>query len=43
MSENKVTKRIIGPKKQEVTGGLRKLRIEELHNLIYLNIITMIR
>jgi hypothetical protein len=28
-----VLKRIFGPKKDEVTGGWRKLRKEELHNL----------
>jgi hypothetical protein len=36
-------KRIIGPKKQEVTGGLRKLHVEELHHFKSPNIITMIR
>jgi hypothetical protein len=37
-----MSKRIIGPKKQEVTGGLRKLHVEELHNLISPNIVTVI-
>jgi hypothetical protein len=31
--ENEVLKRIFGPKRDEVTGGWRKLRNEELHNL----------
>jgi hypothetical protein len=31
--ENKVLRRIFGPKRDEVTGGWRKLRNEELHNL----------
>jgi hypothetical protein len=28
-----VLRRIFGPKRDEVTGGWRKLHIEELHNL----------
>jgi hypothetical protein len=31
--ENRVLKRICGPKRDEVTGGWRKLHNEELHNL----------
>jgi hypothetical protein len=31
--ENKVFRRIFGPKKDEVTGGWRKLHNEELHDL----------
>jgi hypothetical protein len=31
--ENRVLRRISGPKRDEVTGGLRKLHNEELHNL----------
>jgi hypothetical protein len=31
--ENRVLKRIFGPKRDEVTGGWRKLRNEELHIL----------
>jgi hypothetical protein len=31
--ENKVLRRIFGPKRDEVTGGRRKLQDEELHNL----------
>jgi hypothetical protein len=33
VSENRVLKRIFGPKGDEVTGGWRKPRYEELHNL----------
>jgi hypothetical protein len=31
--ENRVLRRIFGPKKDEVTGGWRKLHNEELNNL----------
>jgi hypothetical protein len=31
--ENKVLRRILGPKRNEVTGGWRKLHNEELQNL----------
>jgi hypothetical protein len=31
--ENRVLRRIFGPKKDKVTGGWRKLHNEELHNL----------
>jgi hypothetical protein len=31
--ENRVLRRIFGPKRVEVTGGWRKLHNEELHNL----------
>jgi hypothetical protein len=31
--ENRVLRRIFGPKRYEVTGGWRKLHNEELHNL----------
>jgi hypothetical protein len=31
--ENRVLRRIFGPKRDEVTGELRKLHSEELHNL----------
>jgi hypothetical protein len=31
--ENRVLRRIFGPKRAEVMGGWRKLHIEELHNL----------
>jgi hypothetical protein len=33
MSENRVLKRIFGPKREEVAGGWRRLHNEELHNL----------
>jgi hypothetical protein len=33
VSENRVPRRIFGPKRGEVTGGWRKLHNEELHNL----------
>jgi hypothetical protein len=33
MSENRVLKRILGPKRKEVTGGWRKLYDEKLYNL----------
>jgi hypothetical protein len=33
MFENRVLRRIFGPKRDEVTGGWRKLHNEELHNL----------
>jgi hypothetical protein len=35
--ENRVLRRIFGPKRDEVTGGWRKMRNEELHNLYSLN------
>jgi hypothetical protein len=31
--ENRMLRRIIGPKRDDVTGGWRKLHNEELHNL----------
>jgi hypothetical protein len=31
--ENRVLRRTFGPKRDEVTGGWRKMRNEELHNL----------
>jgi hypothetical protein len=31
--ENRVLRRIFGPKRDEVTGGWRKLHNEELHGL----------
>jgi hypothetical protein len=33
ISENRVLRRIFGPKRDEVTGGWRKLHNEELHGL----------
>jgi hypothetical protein len=39
-----VLRRIFGPKRDEVTGGWRKLHNEELHNLYFLpNISRMIK
>jgi hypothetical protein len=44
VSENRVLRRIFGPKGDEVTRGLRKLHTEELHNLYsLLSIIRMIK
>jgi hypothetical protein len=41
--ENRVLRRIFGSKRDEVTGGWRKLHIEELHSLYSSpNIIRMI-
>jgi hypothetical protein len=42
--ENRVLRRIFGPKRDEVTGGWRKLHNEGLHNLYSSpNIIRMIK
>jgi hypothetical protein len=42
--ENRALRRIFGPKRDEVTGGWRKLHNEELHNLYSSpSIIRMIR
>jgi hypothetical protein len=42
--ENRVLRRIFGPKMDEVTGDWRKLHSEELHNLYSSpNIIRMIK
>jgi hypothetical protein len=42
--ENRVLRRIFGPKRDEVTGGLRRLHNEGLHNLYSSpNIIGMIK
>jgi hypothetical protein len=42
--ENRVLRRIFGPKRDEVTGGWRKLHKEELHNLYFSpSIIRMIK
>jgi hypothetical protein len=40
--ENKVPRRIFGPKRDEVTGGWRKLHNEELHDLYSLSSIIRI-
>jgi hypothetical protein len=42
--ENRVLRRIFGPKREEVTGDWRKMHNEELHNLYSLpNIIRIIK
>jgi hypothetical protein len=42
--ENRMLRRILGPKMKEVTGDWRKLHNEELHNLYpSLSIIRMIK
>jgi hypothetical protein len=42
--ENRVLRRTFGPKRDEVTGGWRKLVNEELHNFYYSpSIIRMIK
>jgi hypothetical protein len=42
--ENRVLRRIFGPKRDEVTGGWRKLHNEQLHDLYSSsNIIRMIK
>jgi hypothetical protein len=44
MFKNRVLRRIFGPKRDEVTGGWRKLLNEERHNLYSsLSIIRMIK
>jgi hypothetical protein len=41
---NRALRRIFGPKREEVTGGWRRLHNEELHNLYSSpNIISMIK
>jgi hypothetical protein len=42
--ENRVMRRIFGPKRDEAAGGWRRLKNEELHNLYASkNIITVIK
>jgi hypothetical protein len=33
--ENRVLRRLFGPKRDEVTGGWRKLHNEELHDILF--------
>jgi hypothetical protein len=33
--QNRVQRRIFGPKRKKITGGWRQLHNEELHNLYY--------
>jgi hypothetical protein len=40
--ENRVLKRIFGPKRDEVTGGWRRLHNEELHGLYSLSSIVRV-
>jgi hypothetical protein len=40
--ENRVLRRIIGPKRDRVMGGWRKLRIQELHDLYSLSVVRII-
>jgi hypothetical protein len=42
--ENRVLRRIFGPKREEMVGGWRRLQDEKLHNLYTsLNIIRVIK
>jgi hypothetical protein len=41
--ENRVLRRIFGPKRDEVTGDWRKLHNEKPHNLYSSNMIRMIK
>jgi hypothetical protein len=43
MFENRVLRRMFGPKRDEVRGGWRKLRNEELHNLYSSPSVRMIK
>ena len=44
MFENRVLRRVFGPKRDEVTGEWRKLRNEELNNLYSLpNIVQVVK
>ena len=43
MSENRVLRRILGPKRDEVTWEWRKLHDEELNDLYSPNIIQVIK
>jgi hypothetical protein len=41
--ENRVLRRIFGPKRDEMTGGWRKLHNEELHSLYKTNSVALAR
>jgi hypothetical protein len=41
--ENRVLRRIFGPKRDEVTGGCRRLHKDELHNVHSSNINRMMK
>jgi hypothetical protein len=41
VSENRVLRRISGPMREEVAGGLRRLHSEEIHNLSTLHQILL--
>jgi len=43
MFENRVLRRVFGPKRDEVTGEWRKLHIEELNNMYSTNIVWVIK
>jgi hypothetical protein len=44
VSENRVLRRIFGPKREEVAGSWRRLHNEELHNLyVSLNFIRVVK
>ena len=44
MFENRVLRRVFGPKREEVTGKLRKLHIDELSDLYPLpNIVRVVK
>jgi hypothetical protein len=44
VSENRVLRRIFGPKRDEVTEGWRKLHNAELHNIYFSpNLIRMVK
>jgi hypothetical protein len=40
--ENRVLKRILGPRRDEVTGGWRKLHNQALHNFAKYNLIDQV-
>jgi hypothetical protein len=42
VSENRVLKKMFGPKQEEVTGDWRKLHNEELHGLYFLSYVMRV-